>query len=1441
MPSVCNEIDANIEDNGSQNNLSENDSRSGFPINYCPTNDGVNGDNKNQFEYSSTSHQSDHHNGKTEPIAIIGMACRLPGQSSSTLKLRNMLRNGASGHGPIPLSRFNAAGFYHPDPNIPGSINADTGYFIQEDLHAFENSFFGINNLEAQYMDPQQRKLLEVVYECLENAGLSLEEVSGSCIGCYIGNWAFDFALIEAKDPESYTRYHATGAGPTLLANRISHVFDFKGPSVVQDTACSSSLYALHAACSALRNGDCTAAVVAGANLIQTPEHHMSAVKAGVISNDGTCHSFDSSANGYGRAEGVVALYLKPLQKALSDGDRIRSVICGTATNSNGRTSGSTLPSADGQEAVIRKAYENAGLSPSATDYVEAHGTGTPVGDPIETEALSRVFHHHTGRPTFIGSIKTNLGHSEACSGISGIIKATLALEDRAIPPTIGLTDLNPKIESGQRNLEVVTSLCPWPVSKRPRASVSSFGVGGANAHAILESADCHVPAGYSTPIQSYEGQASAEKPFILPFAARTEYSLRKIVGQLSEYLSAAVPSIEVTQIARNLIARATHKTRGYIIMTETQNVKHLDIEDMEVLESEEVGDLPIAFVFTGQGAQWPQMGFELIRHFPSFRNTINRLDSTLAHLTDHPPTWSLRDVLAAPSVLSDINTAICAQTACTALQIALVDLLSDWNILADTVVGHSSGEIAAAYAAGFIDAQQAIAAAYYRGLAVSQIKEEGTMVSVGIGVDQAHEDINSLRLGSSVQVACVNSPESVTLSGDDDGIKALIELFHIRGVYYRRLKTDGRAYHSHHVRAIGEYYEGLLTKAWKQFDVSVPSNRKQVRMISSVTGTMLQQKIAQAPDYWRRNLESRVLFFQTVHSLLTQTNTHLIELGPHPALKLPIRQIWDSMSKQKPENLLYTCSLQRGQNAAYSILKLVGRLYLHHYRVNLTRSNGLDESDTDSSNQRSQRRFLTDFPGYPWAYEETLWNESRLSLEFRTREYPRHELIGSRIPGGSGLNLVWRNVLSVTQLTWLQDHCLSLVPVFPAAAYLAIAIEALCQALNVNASSCPSIEISSFSILNALALPSDGSKVEMFTELEACKLSHSTSSKQSWNITISSHTNGSATVHVKGLVKALSADHKIQRNVLFSTENLEKQANRIWYDKFQKEGLIWGPSFARLNNIRVEKSGRASVAVAETIPNRGEWQPWNKRYPYLIHPTSIDCMLQTALIATASGMVRNVKARVPVSIGRAVFSGSSALDVNDLGPWSIRASSRAVGFGTRSIATELYQDFNTLVQLEDVRVSLYDGKAQENFSLAGGPLVRVVWKPDICLFDHGVNQKFGKYLEWYSRSRSLTSDGSDRDRIMGALDLIAHKKPGLRICHLGNNIAATLSCLEVLCHTSPLRRFRSFTSVLMNEGEEFLGRDWMQKSVDAPFAIDERRLDTADVFDLFISFEAGS
>ncbi|KLU89210.1 hypothetical protein MAPG_08184, partial [Magnaporthiopsis poae ATCC 64411] len=483
-----------------------------------------------------------------EPIAIIGMGCRLPGGASTPSKLWDLLEAGKSAQGRLPRDRYNMDAFYHPNSDRPGSMNTSGGYFIQESVRGFDNSMFGINNLEAMYMDPQQRKLLEVTFEAFEAAGLSLDAVSGANVGCYVGNFVTDFITMQLKDAEYTHRYTATGSGTTILANRISHVFNLKGPSFVIDTACSSSLYCLHAACSALWQGECDSAVVAGANLIQSPEQQLATMKAGVLSGTSTCHTFDASADGYGRADGIGVLLVKRLSDAIRDGDPVRSVIRSSAVNSNGKTNGITLPSADGQEAVIRKAYELAGLGYGETDYVECHGTGTAVGDPIEVEALSRVFRRPPGSPLLIGSIKTNLGHSEAASGISSLIKVAMALEKGRIPPTIGIKSLNPKLKLDEWNMRIVTENTDWPdVNKRPagqgrvlrRAGVNSFGYGGANAHCILESPDTHIPRGYRERGAARLATGATRTALLLPVSSNGASSLQEKAAGIANYVAA--------------------------------------------------------------------------------------------------------------------------------------------------------------------------------------------------------------------------------------------------------------------------------------------------------------------------------------------------------------------------------------------------------------------------------------------------------------------------------------------------------------------------------------------------------------------------------------------------------------------------------------------------------------------------------------------------------------------------------------------------------------------------------------------------------------------------------------------------------------------------------------------------------------------------------------
>ena len=1116
---------------------------------------------------------------------------------------------------------------------------------------------------------------------------------------------------------------------------------------------------------------------------------------------------------------------------------------------------------------MIRKAYKRAGLLPNATDYVEvspaatiselmpreifsditshlkAHGTGTAVGDPIEVEGISRVFQHKNGKPTLIGSIKTNLGHSEGSSGISSIIKVSLALEKRLIPPTIGLKRLNPKILADEWNVQVVTEPTFWPESNVPRAGINSFGVGGANAHVILESASCHVPSGdnQATSERCMNPPTSSERPFLLPFAARTESSLCRIVGRTSTY-AVENPSTSLTDVFRGLIVREQFKVRGYIVSEASNINKTIHFDNLKTLGSNKAQRLPLAYIFTGQGAQSPRMGVDLMKCFPTFQNSIKRLDSILASLHDSPPSWSLIDILIESSDKNSISSARCSQPACTALQLALVDLFCDWGIAPNVVLGHSSGEIAAAYAAGFISARTAITIAYYRGLVVSRIKEEGAMMAVGIGPDQADEEIGSQGLEEFVGIACINSPDNVTLSGNSDGIESLRQLFQNKHLFARKLKTDGRAYHSHHVRSVGKDYENLLAAAWDESQEMTLNASKEISMISTVTGGNIQPKLVQSPEYWRRNLESTVLFKQAIQYLFGRERYHLVEIGPHPALELPIKQTWKPIFTNVSDPLLYNGTLHRGRNSAHTVLDFVGSLYLHGHDVDFMNANGLLGSNGATSARNAQRRLLKDFPSYPWAYENSLWTEPRISSEYRHRQYPRHELLGSRIHGGSGLEYSWRNVLDISQSSWMQDHCLGPTTVLPGAAFLSLTIEAMHQVLKTDPSHCIPLEIRDFSILNALVLQHGGPNVEVFTTVELHQLSHGTISKQWWSVKISSFVNNVATIHAKGSARADWSGNALARGPLLPQDTLEEQATeeqatRVWYEKFRQEELNFGPSFALLQNIRTDKSKRKRVALAKTPILRGESGRFHNSFQYRFHPITIDTMLQAALIATTSGIVRELKGKIPVSIGRALFGSPGDVEPTNTDMYSIRASSEIVGFGTAHSLAELYNSKNeAVIQLENVRLVEYGGKRQQKVLKERTPLVRISWKPDICLFGRGINEGFGQYLEWYANRSGPGISCVDSGRLAGAIDLIAHKWPNLRILELiSESNSASTPYLNVVNANPSLRRFQTYTLGLINEHGELFGQRHMHGNTVAPFNEDRQLLGVNDIFDLFI------
>ncbi|TLD11638.1 hypothetical protein PspLS_11510 [Pyricularia sp. CBS 133598] len=1375
-----------------------------------------------------------------EPIAIIGMGCRLPGGASTPSKLWDLLEAGRSAQGRLPADRYNIDAFYHPNGDRPGSMNTSGGYFIQEDVRGFDNSMFGINHLEAMYMDPQQRKLLEVTFEAFEAAGLSLDAMSGANVGCYVGNFVTDFITMQLKDPEYTHRYTATGSGTTILANRISHVFNLKGPSFVIDTACSSSLYCLHAACSALWQRECDAAVVAGANLIQSPEQQLATMKAGVLSGTSTCHTFDASADGYGRADGIGVLLVKRLSDAIRDNDPIRSVIRSTAVNSNGKTNGITLPSADGQEAVIRKAYALAGLGYGDTDYVECHGTGTAVGDPIEVEALSRVFRRQPGsQPLLIGSIKTNLGHSEAASGISSLLKVAMALECGRIPPTIGIGSLNPKIRLDEWNMRIVTENTDWPQSSNGttngqqtrrvlrRAGVNSFGYGGANAHCILESPDTHVPLGYrerGAAARLTNTTDMARTALLLPVSSKSESSLEQKAADISSYVATKTSnntSLEAADLAYTLGVRRSHlSSRGFWITSPdslSQNVVITSDTSSNKLHTRipgrAYGKHPLAFVFTGQGAQWAGMGRELMEEFPSFRRTVQMLDSTL-QLLPHPPTWTLRGALLEPSESSSINLASRSQPVCTAVQLALVRLLRDWGIAPEFVVGHSSGEIAAAYSAGRLTARQAIAVAYYRGYAVEQSTMVGAMMAVGLSQDEADEDISSLGLAGKVRVACVNSPESVTISGDTDGIKNYKAVLDSRGLFARPLKTDGRAYHSHHMAAVGGLYEDLVVEAMasqavqNDLDEAAYKNPSPVQWISSVTGQAVGDEMPTAePSYWRANLESPVLFAQVVEKLLSPGKPiHLVEVGPHSALEMPIKQTRTKVGID-PAKTPYNSALLRGKDSTTTMLTLAGELFLHGHSIAFDAVNNNNNKNNAHHFSRysptkpgvllssRQPQVLTDLPKHVWDYNGGAgFNEPRSSIEWRNRTHARHDLLGSRVLGGDGITRQWRNVLRAADIAWLVGHKLDTTTVLPAAGYLAMAIEAACQTAGLSleqygqGSPRCNFGLRHVHVEKALMVPDDQQTgIEVFTTLQPAT-APKTAVGGSWGwhkFIVSTFVAGESTRHAHGLVKITqNEDSSPIQSLPVDGEAMEQSAPRTWYKKFVQEGLNFSGPLQSLSEIETHRRRGQMHLLAQTSLSPG----LTGESAYALHPIAIDALFQSGPIACTRGVVRDFTAKVPVYIedmelrisGTSLPYTSSILDEEAADApaprGSIRTICKAAGLGAISVDSQLYEGDDLVLRISGCRMVPYSSGAavgagaRDEFERH--PMLHVAWKPDVDkLADAGAEHGATALSAYLSQFQETHVMGDDGNGLLGAarlaggvLDLVVHKRPTLNV-----------------------------------------------------------------------------
>ncbi|KAK0622032.1 putative polyketide synthase [Bombardia bombarda] len=1349
------------------------------------------------------------------------MACHLPGHISSPQDLHNFLSSNKTAQGTVPDDRYNIKGFYDKNNGRAGVMNVDGGYFLQSDVRQFDNGFFGINNLEASYMDPQQRKLLEVVYECFENAGVSMEDISGSNTAVYVGNFTVDYQSMQSRDPDYLHRYAATGGGTSIMSNRISHVFNLTGPSLTLDTACSSSVYALHHAVNAIKNGDCDGAIVAGANLITSPEQHLGTAKGGFLSPTSTCHTFDTSADGYARAEGINAIYIKRVSSAMKQDNPIRAIIRGTAINANGKTPGITLPSARMQEVVVRKAYEIAGLDFDGTDYIECHGTGTAVGDPIEVEGLANCFKPRTGSaPLMIGSVKTNLGHSEAASGLTSIIKVTLAFEHGLIPPSYGVKNLNPKLKLEDRNMQVITENKPWPRALK-RASINSFGYGGANGHIILESPESFLEelAASQTPSGSNSSAASAhggpEQVLVLPFSAGSDQSLEKRRQHVTSLIEQS-DSEGLWRLAASLAKRdAKLRLRDSILATTGKKPV--------LLEGTQGGDavlpgaqpLPLAFVFTGQGAQYAGMGKELLEQDSAFLATIRELDAVLQALpAEYAPAWTLEQTILDPADTSKVNNVERSQPLCTAVQIALVDMLRSWGVTPTATVGHSSGEIAASYSAGLLTAKQAIVAAYFRGFVVGNLKSRGAMMAAGISADVASALIKDLGLNE-VRVACVNAPESVTISGAESGVLALQANLQGENKFARKLETGGRAYHSHMMAEVGDEYEklcepylggkaALTTPLTADMFSSVGHSSEGLTTVS--TGTNMAA-------YFRRNLEQPVQFSAAVSNILKSKSGkfHLVEIGPHAALKGPVQQI-RTLAKRDKESAPYSPTLVRKEDANLSMKRLASTLFAHGHSINWLDVNNLREA-------HHVLAAATDLPPYPWDYSKELpWHEPRASVDIRNRKHIRHELLGTKTAAGNGIDWAWRNLPRLSEMPWLADHKLETQVVLPGSAYFALAIEAISQILglkkSLQAGEPISFEVQNVSISAPFLVPDDNDPIaehtELHTNMSQRKLSTGTTSSEWYDFTVSSWQQGTTTSHCTGSIRVTNAVEAKDTGVLIDTEGYEAWGMKRWYDKSREEGLNFGPHFQSLTSLHTDGSRESADALATT-----QLDPPSSKTAgifYAVHPITLDACFQAAIMGGTAGNINTLRAFVPVFIAECRINlptGGAASITEDC---KVHSHMEKTGFSTRKVDCTLRTPSgDTAIDIKGLRMTLYTGKApvaqSSSLYLQRQPCLRITWKPDILRVRPGAETVLREYITKFAAEQSADMRDRESVPVFGALlDLAGHKMPRMRVLEVGEDCACTSKqCLELLGYETAFPRCRTWNKGSLNEEGEFV------------------------------------